>query len=392
MNHLKSIIQICLFLFLFFSCAEIQDDVLNHSIKQQEYLVSLTEAYDIATNESVIKKTLMGNINTFKSSKSKKVKAITPVNDKNGNATFFIINYIDGGFIVLSADKRTEPILAFSEKNTFDTEKSNYPQGLTDWLNGTKNRILKVREENKPQKENIKKQWLILPSRKAPDPTEDPVIDDPNDPDCETIYTQIGPLLTTEWNQAGHFNNAIGDYDCLYDIHGNPQAGCVAVAVAQVMKFHESPNYYNWSNMPNYTSTIDSEMLIADVGQAVNTEYGCDGSSASDLNIAPALKNTFGYASAIWSNFSISIVEGELKASRPVILIGQNNSAGYAHAWVCDGYIKASYCSGSSYPTVFHMNWGEVNGLYNGFYSINDWTPGPNFYNDNRRMISRIFP
>lgn len=61
----------------------------------------------------------------------------------------YIINFKEGGFIIISADKRIEPILAYSESSNFPlNDFSNMPFGLSFWLNSTCNFIDSVRHEN----------------------------------------------------------------------------------------------------------------------------------------------------------------------------------------------------------------------------------------------------
>lgn len=45
---------------------------------------------------------------------------------------------------------------------------------------------------------------------------------------------QYGPLLKTKWNQYAPFNNFRTD---------NSLAGCVAIAIGQIMAYHKYPNY-----------------------------------------------------------------------------------------------------------------------------------------------------
>ena len=47
------------------------------------------------------------------------------------------------------------------------------------------------------------------------------------------------------------------------------------------MRYHEWPATYNWSDMPNTTATIATQTLIADVGKAVDMEYGESASKSS---------------------------------------------------------------------------------------------------------------
>ena len=69
------------------------------------------------------------------------MKSILEVPDKDEKPAFFIINYDNGGFVILAGDKRSEPILAFSETNQFDLDSKDFPAGLISWLYSSKESI-----------------------------------------------------------------------------------------------------------------------------------------------------------------------------------------------------------------------------------------------------------
>lgn len=56
---------------------------------------------------------------------------------RDGEPYYFIINYEGGGFIILAADKRSEPLLAYSFDSNFALDEANMPDGLIDWKNST---------------------------------------------------------------------------------------------------------------------------------------------------------------------------------------------------------------------------------------------------------------
>ena len=62
----------------------------------------------------------------------------------------------------------------------------------------------------------------------------------------------VGHLLTTEWHQTFPFN-------AQWTSNTFEKIGCITVAMAQIMKFHQHPTHYNWNNMPDtHTATSDS--------------------------------------------------------------------------------------------------------------------------------------
>lgn len=204
----------------------------------------------------------------------------------------------------------------------------------------------------------------------------------------ETV--EIKPLLSTNWGQGQGYNNFSPDISCK-GIIKKGYTGCVATAVAQVMRYHEFPKNYKWSIMPNEISYSNTNSqganeiakLMRQIGISVGMSYECDGSGAQTSLAANALVKNFGYATLIkFMEYNPDIVALELKNNRPVILTGatgkseedfwifKRTSYSGGHAWVCDGYrevlYKTVYNEGTRYETTntrsggkyFHMNWG----------------------------------
>lgn len=363
-----------------FSCNEDEKLDLNESIIQSENFVTIGEVADIST---LIEFPII-TTDTKKERTSKNVESITEVSDELGIIVYYIINYENGGFVIISADNRLDPIFAYSESNTFTVNSDDYPKGLVNWLDDTKNKVKEIRKSHSPQKPEIKQRWNELDGKTAPLPGDDDG-DGEIDP-CQDIHTQVGPLLSTEWWQRGGFNDAV-PIEC--SSVEEAYAGCVAIAAAQVMRFYEYPDNYNWANMPNFIGTSETARLIKDIGVAVDMNWTCEGSGAYTSDLPTAFKEVFGYMSANYSNFNRYTVTYELSKGRPVILRGQGTGG---HAWVCDGYLRSTYCaSGASYLSL-SMNWGWEFGWYNGFYAYNDWTPGNYNFNTLPQMITYIIP
>ena len=194
--------------------------------------------------------------------------------------------------------------------------------------------------------------------------------------------TSLDPLIKTHWNQDYPFN----DLCPMLDDGSRAYTGCVATAMAQVMKYHEWPergtgshtytdpncgqtlsaNFgettYRWDLMPNdYDGSWTDEQieavatLMAHCGVAVDMQYMPDGSGAYSSDVPGALVNYFGYAKDIirrdrdyyTQSEWIEMMKADLDAGRPVYYHGQSTGGG--HAFVIDGYNTDGY---------FHVNWG----------------------------------
>ncbi len=336
-----------------------------------------------------------------KSPLAKKVKHIKNITDEDSNILFYIVNYEEGGFAIFSADKRTRPILAYSETAVFPYEHENYPYGVKDWLSKTKKFIKDVKKANKKQAKEIARAWnsssldgLLMASLDPPVPDDDYY--DDTQPPCEDTYSGYGPFLQTTWCQRFGFNDSVDFLNCSGGgLNGRAKTGCVATAMAQIMKYHNFPSSYNWSSMSNTCGTAETARLMRDIGIAVNMIYGCESSTANTYGIPPAFKNYFGYSTSGLSGYSVYGVEQEIKNSRPVILTGQDGAE--AHAWVCDGYRVATYCfpDGTSniYKTL-HMNWGwgicnsTTASQYDGWYSYYNFNPKTHEFDSYLKMIT----
>ena len=294
-----------------------------------------------------------------------------------GYSEFYIFNNEDGkGFVLISADDCVTPILAYSHDNNFATE--NLPPNLKGWLDGYAEQIRMAVEMRATASDEIRADWECLRQGKnLPIRSE----------------TQVYPLIATTWNQNYPYNEL-----CPTDYGGpgnHAYAGCVATAMAQIMKywaypaqgfgFHQyyHPSYgqlsanfgettYNWSSMPSNSSNNSVAKLLYHCGVSVEMNYGPNGSGASTVGSFPsaeqAYKTFFDYKTTLHSvsrsNYYsdtewINELKAELNSYRPIHYRGANNDGG--HSFICDGYNNSNQ---------FHFNWGW-SGNNDGYYNIN---------------------
>lgn len=272
------------------------------------------------------------------------------------------------GYVIVSNDDRTAPILGYSETGTLDPD--NMPCNMRAWLQGYADEIAWLNEHNI--------QPITVPVvRRTP----------------SAVKTPIAPLVKTHWDQGSPYNDNCPEYTEGY----KAATGCVATAMAQVMKYHEYANMlpdeipgyttgsysipvaalprttFDWANMLNeytfsYNSTTEQydipnftddegkavAKLMQYCGAAVEMDYGPSSSAILSI-IADVMKNVFGYnattQTAPRSVYSyaewIEIIYHELKQGRPVLYSGQSSGGG--HEFVCDGYQGEDF---------FHINWG----------------------------------
>lgn len=293
---------------------------------------------------------------------------------KEGRNTIYIASKTSGdGILVLSADDCAPVLLGYTDNGTC-TSYEELPDAMRWWLSLYSDNIARTMTTGGT--------------------IETTAID----------HTAIAPMLTTVWAQGSPYNKLCND------VEEGAQTGCVATAMAQIMKFHGYPtkglldhsysykvsdptetdrfhtrtitissdissHAYEWSSMRDsygYFGNDENEedavaLLMRDCGVAVHMKYGAYASAAANAMVPYALSTFFGYDKGMqnvyrdtqtdteWEQMLIN----ELAAGRPVFYSGTSIKYG-GHAFVCDGY------DGNG---RFHFNWGW-NGGCDGYFIV----------------------
>ena len=328
---------------------------------------------------------------------------------QHGYSEFFIFNNTAGkGYVIMAADDCVTPILGYSYENNFDD--GELPPNFKAWLDGYAEQIHAATAMKTQATEEIRNDWDCLRQSKAlPIKSE----------------KAVAPLVQTKWNQFPYYND-----QCPYDYNAGARSvtGCVATAMAQIMKYWSYPEHglgnhsyvpsshpeygtlyvdfssatYQWSSMPNSVTSANNAVatLMYHCGVSVDMMYGIP--SAPDYGSAAyiidngggracaeiAFKTYFDYKSSLHgvkkNDYSdsqwIGVLKNELDNGRPMLYGGFGNSGG--HAFVCDGYNNSNY---------FHFNWGW-GGNYNDYFYINSLNPNTYNYSQNQQAIIGIEP
>src|SRR5699024_10462046 len=104
----------------------------------------------------------------LENTKNLTIKNILPVTDNGKKTVFYIINYEPTGFVILAADKRSIPVLAYSKTSPFKTDVSNYPPGLVSWLANRRDHISYIRKKHLAQSLSLEENWDKLIAGKTP--------------------------------------------------------------------------------------------------------------------------------------------------------------------------------------------------------------------------------
>lgn len=399
-----------LFLLFVFSCSkDNQNEVENSAIIQNENFVGLSVAKQIAGEIKFESSSQTSNSKTTKSSLSnvkKRIETIEEVKNDQGNTVFYVINYVEGGYIILSSDNRTQPIIAFADENKFVLDKGidvSYPAALASWVTNAKKQISSIQKSTRKQTLLEKSVWNNVSDSFV---NKGMYMKVPPDKCYDKVTTEtVGPFLRALWCQDTGFNDDMPYVAC----NGGPQralAGCVPIAMAQVMRHYEYPTNYDWSMMPITSATAATATFIADVHTAIRSmypgqpSYSCSGTGVTaNLDMGKVLKTKFNYTSADVAGYNYLVVKNDLAQGRPVLLSGFNGLAG--HMWVCDGYkaIKYDFSDCTGFSTLhFNMKWGWKDKSSDGFFAYNNFgvgevdSGGNTGYNKSITMIYNIKP
>ena len=294
-----------------------------------------------------------------------------------GETSFYVFNFGNTGFVILSADDNYRPIVGYSNEGIFEAE--NMSPEAAYYLNSIAEGRSQARRT--AQSADVAVEWEMLKENgKLP---------------SRNRGKQATFLVETRWNQDDPYN-----YFCPRASggpSGKAYAGCVATAMSQVMKFWNHPlqgkgshsyihqgdtlsaNFsettYDWDNMPLTISNSSPQEQINAVayfmyhcGVAVDMMYDGSGSGAYSEDVPDAILMYFGYSNKARlrkrDNYSLEEWQNLLKDTFdqgwPVYYSGNSSSGG--HAFVCDGYDDND---------LFHFNWGW-GGSSNGWFVVDE--------------------
>lgn len=327
---------------------------------EHENIINSEENFLVSQNEL---KSLLGNKETFSSkdstSTTKRIEEIIPLNDdKTNEPLMYVVNYYDKGFVILAADKRVEPILAYSYNNKFDVS-GEIDQGLAAWFETKINYIQNVKEHVKEPMPEIAHQWANL--GRIPDHLENP------DNNCDFVLEHnfsYEPLLKTKWGQGAGFNNEVqlaptsGVFACESNslpYNDRYYAGCVPIAIAQIARYHEFPVNYNWTSMSNFSGGNETSRFVKYIHDNIPITYKCTGTSVStNVDIGAFFRNKLGYTNANSGNWSDNIVIANVSNNMPVYV-----SAGSTKK-ILFGTIKVRGTGQPGFVTVLSRLWDVI--------------------------------
>ena len=293
----------------------------------------------------------------------------------------------------MTTDTSLPPVVAFDPIHAFDPAPT---KPVAAMLN--KQATIFQAELNKPELRGNsfananQERWATLLSELRAAPVDPP----------STVIRQ--PMLTTEWNQHAPYNLL-----CPNGSHYAERSitGCVAVAISQVMKYHEWPvagngtmtysdtkgavtakmfaDYsfpYHWDQIADDYSTTASIVsalplarLLVETGTLIGADYELSETSAYSSNIYNLMAQYLGYATGKYGDSRsgnvgyvdqatlFSRIRADMVEGRPAIVSFDG------HSFIADGLGTAEDLD------YYHFNYGWGGG-YNGWYLLTDGADG----------------
>lgn len=321
---------------------------------------------------------------------------------------FYVFEPSEGeGYVVVAAEAASTPVLGYSLSGHFPAE-SEMPPALRFLLQCYQEQLDSIGAYHVTPTADIQKQWenggasAGVSERSAP----------------------VEPLLATTWDQFWPYN-----LQCPTNASGmRALTGCVATAMAQIMRYWNYPSQtsapneicltdnnpfdansdvsgtwctmagggYQWSLMlnayPDNSSSIEARDAVAklmyDCGIGAQMDYGTTVSNALSEKAAYAMDTWFGYSDCpVYDKDDYNsdwkyLLQNTLAQGRPIYYGGDNAPQpnpddNEGHAWVVDGHDGGNY---------FHMNWGW-SGNSNGYFLLTDLTPQAFNLNNHQHMF-----
>ena len=321
------------------------------------------------------------------------VMRVETFTDDYGEPVYYIVYLEPSGFVIVSADDMVEPIIGFADDGTYDPSFEN-PLGalVTNDLNG---RMAAVHNTFRLQAmvgevpfTYTQRKWSFFISLAETSEGGFSLMGRSSIPDV-----RVAPLVQSKWSQEQVCDNDTYNYYT----PNNHYSGCVATAMAQMMRYYQHPTAgigvheftiwvddveqtastrggngnggaYKWDQMelePGCSTTLAERKAIGalcyDAGISVNTDYSAESSGALLFKAGDALQDTFQYGNAIsgWNyDFSAEaflnlgsglegMVNPNLDAGIPVILSLRREGSEGGHGVLADGY-------GYNSSTLYH--------------------------------------
>lgn len=414
--------RFCIFLLVaiaLVACEKENESVIRNTDLQEvvaQNKVSLKDALLYAENS-------INGINPTTRSAERKVKSTeiyvakpATRSAEDTEVSFYLINYEDNeGFAMVSTDSRATPVYAYADEGNLTPEDLETNPLYNIFMDSA-----------------VPYYEYEVSNYQGPLPPEIPdtldhgrIIMVDNDVPCyintDTLTVSEEAFTETAWHQDSPYNHYIEENG-----HQNCLAGCVPVAAAQIMAYHEWPTVYNGYTFDYYTmkleevsymknsTALQAAQLIYQFAEQAGTIYNTfhNGGSKTNAYNAREVLVDFGYSCSNVTDYSPYLIRQNIDRELPVLVSGQKNPGDVegGHTWVVDAYeykYKIIKYYRAEFPyELYKSNTAEMTTYFrcnSGYDDINNPKPyllSNNFhfeYNDrifnhNLKMIYNIEP
>ena len=280
--------------------------------------------------------------------KSTEIYVAKPATRSNDDVevSFYLINYEDNaGFALVSTDKRATPVYMYADEGNITTEAFEEVPPMAIFMEeAVANYEAEVASSGTDGPIDI----ILPPGMDGHMTTIDGI-------ECylniDTTYVDKGPFTRTRWHQNSPYGDACP----------NLVAGCVPVAIGQIMAYHKHPasfgnDMFDWDLMtqvPHFSSSsipgaTDVMNLLHKIGLFANADYNFpsqendyEASTGVDAEMVPIIFLFWGYTCSDLENYSADDIIIDLNYSRPVVVGGSrynDNGKLVGHSWIIHGY------------------------------------------------------
>lgn len=315
---------------------------------------------------------------------------------RHADDTLLYIFNAENSFLVVSADRRVPPVLAFSDYQIYNDDDIAAPAKM--WLDHYANQIAELKQM--PASEaDAHPDWTRMDRR-------EPMFRNDN---------AVLPLMQSHWGQNDFYN-----YYCPRDFagsNGRVVTGCVATAMAQLIYYYRFPeqgigsysytdeNYglqsadygattFDYDAMCDEPTSINTAIstLMHHCGVGVDMVYGIDGSGMYNHSAARVLRTFFKFSPQTEYLFRDStdldwdsVIVSHLSRQIPLYYAGWSTPNINGHGFICDGYRMVD----SNYYYHFNFGW---DGSSDGYFYTNALNLAGTHFNLAQELIVNAYP
>ncbi|MBI5835027.1 MAG: C10 family peptidase [Armatimonadetes bacterium] len=318
--------------------------------------------------------------------------------DTGGQRLAYVYDLSPAGFVVVPADDTVEPILVYSRTGRFVEREGRNASALADMLRvdiPARIRAAGAMPSTAPGR------WASLRA----------VASGALSAPAERLSIGAGPLLTSTWDQG----DEAAPYTYDYYTPNHYVCGCVATAMAQVVRFHHYPSSasvsntiyvddvprsaswsgsFNYGQMPDAIDDSSPDAQRQEIGKltwacgiSVSMQYSSGWSGAYQSATVTALKDDFGYESASYKPSSEAnwgtVLRSDLTGGYPCLMSIYSTAGG--HSIVCDGWAT----EGADYRYHLNMGWS---GSHDAWYQVPGFTTGAYTWSTLQAVVWNIRP